>query len=227
MRSGKIHGKCPGLCDPGQPPQHVIRTRFEVGVSPGLDIFLSWQPVRLARCHSSAAATSRAPARARHPPLQRQISAMPPPTLVAVPVLSASLARALPLGPSFLIPGEPRPGAGQIRGEDPDARRSRVTAAVANDWDVQPALDRASPARTVGMFVIGSSLPPGPDAALAAAHPPDRASTEQTGHPVAACTADCDKRFGGGPRSDGPANVPHPRPREPAGGTPSHHRLLS
>ena len=86
-----------------------------------------------------------------------------------------------------------------------------VKAAVVNGWDVRPTLERivaCSSGRIVRNRLITA---PGPDPAPPAAYL--RASTEHAGHPVAASTAACGGRLGGGPAHDDTLHRPRPCPR--------------
>src|SRR5262245_4785350 len=80
------------------------------------------------------------------------------------------------------------------------ARTNTGKAAVVSGWEIRPTLERivgCSSGRLVGCRLITA---PGPDPAPPAA---DRqASTEHAGHPVAARTAACTGRLGGGPAHD-------------------------
>ena len=79
-------------------------------------------------------------------------------------------------------------------------RTNTVKTAVVNGWGIRPTLERivaCSSVRLVGCRLITA---PGPDPAPPAA---DRqASTEHAGHPIAARTAACTGRLGGGPPHD-------------------------
>src|SRR5262245_33350571 len=92
-------------------------------------------------------------------------------------------------------------------------------AAVVNGGDIRPTLERivgCSSGRLVGCRLITA---PGPGPAPPAAH--RQASTEHAGHPVAARTAACTGRLGGGPAHDD--SLHRDRAPEPSGDTAARH----
>ena len=97
-----------------------------------------------------------------------------------------------------------------IRRRPAPARTNTVRAAVVNGWDVRPTLERivaCSSGRIVRNRLITA---PGPDPVPPAAYL--RASTVHAGHPVAASTAACGRRLGGGPAHDDTLHRPRPCP---------------
>ena len=98
--------------------------------------------------------------------------------------------------------------ASSSRPRDGTGTSEHSEAAVVNGWDVRPVLERkvaCSSGRVVPNRLITA---PGPDSAPPAAYL--RASTEHAGHPVAASTAACGGRLGGGPAHDDALHRPRP-----------------
>jgi hypothetical protein len=91
-----------------------------------------------------------------------------------------------------------------------------------NGWDVRPTLERIVACSSGRIVRNGLITAPGPDPAPPAAYL--RASTERAGHPVAASTAACGGRLGGGPVHDDTLHRPRPCP-EPIGDMPPRHIL--